>query len=69
MVQLRPPGEVDSQYFWFHQISDSDCVNEAVPQFFPSETHPITEHPPVAVPWRHTCRSSLHTHCPLARLR
>ena len=40
MVQLHPPGEADSQYFWFHQISDSDCVNETGPRFHPSETHP-----------------------------
>ena len=40
MVQFRPPSEVDSQYFWFHLLSDSDCANECVPQFFPSETHP-----------------------------
>ena len=39
-VQLYPPGEANSQYFWFHLISDSDCANECVPQFFPSETHP-----------------------------
>ena len=40
MVQFHPPSEVDSQYFWFHLLSDSDCANECVPQFFPSETHP-----------------------------
>ena len=40
MVQLHPPGEADTQYFWFHQISDSDCVNETGPRFHPSETHP-----------------------------
>jgi hypothetical protein len=39
-VQLYPPGETESQYFWFHQISDSDCVNETGPRFHPSETHP-----------------------------
>jgi hypothetical protein len=45
MVQLHPPGEADSQYFWFHQISDSDCVDATIPQFYPSETHPSETHP------------------------